>query len=197
MRGTGHLIQSEQYPGSTDKIMDEARYQGNFIHHKLINSLAWHQLSELRGMKVMIISDSTIDPTAKFPYLHDDVAVVAMPQSTLQQRAALMASIAQTVEQATPVVVMFGFLDHLDLEGHLTKLQSPNVAMQDIHDAIVSLYHGCMDTRNKLLSVYTRVIFVSSPGYREWPLALQKVTAMVALMYRRLEVTLCGGDMKT
>ena len=91
---------------------------------------------------------------------------------------------------------MFGFLDHLDLEGHLTKLQSPNVAMQDIHDAIVSLYHGCMDTRNKLLSVYTRVIFVSSPGYREWPLPLQKVTSMVALMCRRLEVTLCVGDMK-
>ena len=84
MRGTGHLIQSEQYPGSTDKIMNEARSQGNFIHHKLIKSLAWHRLSELRGMKVMVISDSTIDPTANFPYLDDDVAVVAMPQSTLQ-----------------------------------------------------------------------------------------------------------------
>ncbi len=162
-------------PGSTYKVMDEMRYQGNFIHHRLINSLAWHQLNELRGMKVIIVSDSTIDPTVNFPYLHDDVAVVAMPQSTLQQRAALMASITQTIEQATPIVIIFGFIDHLDLEGHLKNLLSPNVAKQDVHDAIVSLYHGCLDARNNLVSTYTRVIFVSCRGYREWPQALQKV----------------------
>ncbi len=196
MRGTGLLIQSEHYPGSTDKVMDDLRSQGNFTHHRLINSLAWHQLNELRGMKLIIVSDSTIDPTVNFPYLHDDVAVVAMPQLTLQQRAALMASITQTIEQATPIIIMFGFIDHLDLEGHLKKLLSPNLAMQDIHDAIVSFYHGCLDARNKLVSTYTRVIFVSSPGYWEWPQALQKVTALVASMYRKLEVTLCAGNMK-
>ena len=142
MRGTGHLNQSEQYPGTTDEVMNEARCQGNFSHHRLVNSLAWHQLNELRGMKVIIISDSTIDPTVNFPYFQNDVAVVAKLQSTLQQHAALMASITQTIEQATPVVIILGFMDHLDLEGHLKKLLSPNVTIQDIHDAIRSAYVG-------------------------------------------------------
>ncbi len=119
-----------------------------------------------------------------------------MPQSTLQQRAALMASITQTIEQTSPIIIMLGSKDHLDLEGHLKRLLLPNVAMQDIHDAINSIYHGCTDATNKLVSAYTRVIFLVSPGYREWSEALQKVTAMVALMYRKLEMTLCGGNMK-
>ncbi len=46
------------------------------------------------------------------------------------------------------------------------------------------------------MSTYTRVIFVSSPGYREWPQGLQKVTAMVAVVYRKQETTLCAGNMK-
>ncbi len=182
MRGTGHLNQSEQPPGCTEKVLNAARYQGNFSHHRLKNSLAWHQLNELRGVKAIIIIDSAIDPTVNFPYLHDDVAVLAMPQSTLPQRAALMASITQTIEQAIPIIIMLGFIDHLDLEGHLKRLLSPNVAMQDIHAAITSIYHGCTDARKKLVSAYTKVIFLSSPGSREWPEALQKVTAMVALM---------------
>ncbi len=41
----------------------------------------------------------------------------------------------------------------------------------------------------------TRVIFVSGPGYKRWPEALQKVIATVAVMYRSLETTICGGDM--
>ncbi len=39
MRGTGHLNHSEQFPGSTDRVVDEERY-GNFSNHRLVNSLA-------------------------------------------------------------------------------------------------------------------------------------------------------------
>ncbi len=49
--------------------------------------------------------------------------------------------------------------------------------------------------QNKLLGERTRVVFVSGPGYKSWPLALQKMIATVALMYRSLESTLCGGYM--
>ena len=66
---------------------------------------------------------------------------------------------------------------------------------QDIHDAVWRINQGCTDVRNKLLGERTRVVFFSGPGYKSWPAALQKVIATVALMYRSLETTLCGGDM--
>ncbi len=66
MRGTGHLNHSEKYPGSTDRVADEERYDGNFSHHRLVNSLAWYQLNEFRGMKAIVLSDSTLDPRASF-----------------------------------------------------------------------------------------------------------------------------------
>ncbi len=72
MRGTGHLNFSEQYPGSMDRVAEEERYNGNFSHHRLVNSLAWYQLNELRGMKAIILSDSTFDPTTSFPYLQSE-----------------------------------------------------------------------------------------------------------------------------
>ena len=126
-------------------------------------------------MKIIIVTDSMIDPTTHFPYLHQDVALIAMPQSTLQQRAALMATISDAIEQVTPIIVMFGCDDHLDLKGHLKKLFAKNVTTQDIHDAVLCIHQGCMDVRNKLLGDRTRVIFVSGPGYKSWPVALQKV----------------------
>ena len=48
MRSIGHLNHFEQYPVSTDRVADEKRYDSNFSHHRLVNSLAWYQLNELR-----------------------------------------------------------------------------------------------------------------------------------------------------
>ena len=133
MRGTGFLKQVEQYPGSTGLIMDLERYERNYTHLRLANSIALYCLNEFRGMKIIIVPDSMIDPTTHFPYLHQDVSLVAMPQSTLQQRAALVATISDALEQVTPVIVMLGFDDHLDLNEHLKKLFAKNVTTQDIH----------------------------------------------------------------
>ena len=135
MRGTGYLKQIEQYPGSTDLIMDPERYEGNYTHLRLANSIAWYRLNEFRGMKIIIVADSMIGPTTHFPYLHQDVALVAMPQSTLQQRAALVAATSDAIEQVTPIIVLLGFDDHLDLNGHLKKLFAKNVTTHYIHDA--------------------------------------------------------------
>ncbi len=164
MRGTGYLMQTEQYPSSLEKVVSEKRYEGNFGHHRLINSLAWHQLNELRGVKILIVSDSTLDPITQFPYLHRDVAVIAMPQSTLQQRAALVSVISEVIGQANPIIVILGFFDHLDLQGHLKKLLADNVTTEDVYEAVVSIRSGCTEARRKLSSVMTRVLFVSGPG---------------------------------
>ncbi len=193
MRGTGYLMQSEQYPSSLDAVANTKRYDGNFSHHRLVSSLAWYQLNELRGVKILIISDSTLDPATHFPYLHRDVALIVMPQSTLQQRAALAATISETIEQANPIVVMFGFFDHLDLQGHFKKLLADNVTTEDLYEAVVSIRNGCSDARKKLQNEMTRVLFVAGPGYNQWPASIQKVIAIVALMYRDVEATLCGG----
>ncbi len=147
-------------------------------------------------MKVIVVTESMIDPTTHFPYFHQDVAL--MPQSTLQQRAALVVTISHAktpIGKVTPIVVMFGSNDHLDLNGHLKKLFANNFSAQDIHDAVLCIHQGCTEVSNKLLSEITRVVFVSGPGYKSWPEALQKVIATIALMYRSLETTLCGGDM--
>ncbi len=103
-----------------------------------------------------------------------------------------MAAISDDIEQVTPIIVMLGFDDNLDLNGHLKKLFAKNVTTQDIHDAVLCIDQGCTDARSKLLGERTRVVFVSGPG---WPEALQKVIATVALMFCSIETTLCGGDM--
>ncbi len=91
-----------------------------------------------------------------------------MPQSTLQQRAALVSVIIETIEQGNFIVVMLGFLDHLDLQGHLKKLLADNVLTEDIYQAIVSVRNGCSDTRKKLSNDMTRVLFIAGPGYNQW-----------------------------
>ena len=117
-----------------------------------------------------------------------------MPQSTLQQRAALVSVISEVIGQANPIIVMLGFLDHLDLQGHLKNLLADNLTTQDIYDAAASIRNVCSEARRKLSNVMTRVLLVSSPGYVHWPKSLQKVVAVVALMYRDVESTLSGGN---
>ncbi len=142
-----------------------------------------------------MVVGSIIDPTTHLLYLHQDVALIAMPQSTLQQRAALVATLSVSIEQLTPIILMFGSDDHLDLNVHMKKLFAKNVTTQDIQDAVLCIHQGCTDARNKLLGERTKVVFVSVPGNLSWPEALQKVIATVALRYRSLETTQCGGVM--
>ena len=40
----------------------------------------------------------------------------------------------------------------------------------------------------------TRVLFVAAPSYNQWPASIKEGIAIVALMYRDVEATLCGGN---
>ena len=78
------------------------------------------------------------------------------------------------------------------IQGHLKNLLADNVTTEDIYEAVVSIRNGCSEARRKLSNVMTRVLFVSDPGYVHWPKSLQKVVAVVALMYRDVESTQCA-----
>ncbi len=182
-------MQSEQYPSSLDAVASAARYDGNFSHHRLVSSLAWYQLNELRGVKILICSYSTLDPATHFSYLHRDVVLIVMHQSTLQQRAVLVSTVSETIEQANPIVVMLGFFDHLDLQRHLKRLLATNVTTKDLYEAVVSIRNGCSDARKKLQNEMTRILFVSGPGYNRWPASIKKVIAIVAPDVQR-----CGDN---
>ncbi len=85
MSGARHLRKDQRYPSNVEKIENSARYQNECGPHRFVNSLAWYTFKEIKGKKVLIVSDSTLNPLASYPYLHKDVALVAMPQATLQQ----------------------------------------------------------------------------------------------------------------
>ncbi len=53
-----------------------------------------------------------------------------MPQASLQQRAAFVSTLDELVEEVTPIVVMLGFIDHLDINGLLKKLKDPNAGAE-------------------------------------------------------------------
>ncbi len=195
MSGTRYLRKEQKYPSDIDRVLSLTRYHNDFGTSRLINSLAWYTLRELRGKKILIVSDSTINPLIHFPYLHKDVALISMPQSTLQQRAALVLALSELLDQVTPIVVMLGFIDHLDLNGDYKSLRDPTVGTEDIAKAVTNLYEGCREAKTALKNEWRRTVFVAGPGFKQWPAALQKVTAVVALMYREIEATTCGGMM--
>ena len=151
-------------------------------------------MRELRDKKILIVSDSTINPLVHFPYLHKDVALISKPQSTLQQRAALVLALSELLDQVMPIVVMLGFMDHLDLNGHYKNLRDPIVGTDDIAKAVITLHEGCCEARTALKNECKRTVFLAGPGYHQWPAALQKVTAVVALMYREIGATTCGSS---
>ncbi len=182
-------------PGICARIRDILQ-KNEFGSHRFINSLAWYTLKELKGKKILIVTDSTLNPPASYPYLNKDVALVTMPQSTLQQRAAFVLTMNQLVEQVTPIVVMLGFTDHLDINGLQKKLKDPNASTEVVAEAVISLYEGCTEVKTALRNEWRRTIFVSGPGYKHWPEPLKKATATVALAYREIEATLFAGDMQ-
>ncbi len=100
---------------------------------------------------------------------------------------------SQVMEQVTPIVVMLGFVDHLDLNGNYKSLPDPNVGTDDVPKAVVTLYKGYREARTALKNEWRRTVFIAGPGYKQWPEALQKATAVVALMYREVEATTCGS----
>ena len=118
MSGTRYLKKDQKYPSNIDKVLSLTRYHNDFGTNRFINSLTWYTLGELRGKKILILTDPTVKPQVYFPYLHKNVALISMPQSTLQQRAALVLALIELLEQVTPIVVMLGFADHLDLNGN-------------------------------------------------------------------------------
>ncbi len=54
--------------------MSQTRYMNDHYHLFLLNSLAWYNLRDLRWKKIIIISDSTMNPLDDAPYLRKDVA---------------------------------------------------------------------------------------------------------------------------
>ncbi len=119
-----------------------------------------------------------------------------MPQSTLQQRAAFVLTMNELVEQVTPIVVMLGFSDHLDINGLQKKLKDPNAGTEVVAQAVISLCEGCAEVKTALRNEWRRTIFVSGPGYKHWPEPLKKATTTVAVAYREIEATLFAGDMQ-
>ena len=134
-----------------------------------------------------------------------------MPQSTLQQRAAFVLTMNELVEQVTPIVVMLGFSDHLDINGLQKKLKDPNAGTEFVAEAVISLNaiqadhclghclgfgEGCAEVKTALRNEWRRTIFVSGPRYKHWPEPLKNATATVALAYREIEATLFAGDMQ-
>ncbi len=102
-------------------------------------------MKESRVEKILILSDRTINPLVQFPYLHKDVALIAIPQSTLQRRAALVLALNELLEQVTILVVMLGSVDHLDLNGNYKSLGDPNLGTDEVAKAVVNLYDGCRE----------------------------------------------------
>ncbi len=180
----GGVLQSDRYPGDNSLVFDETRYSGDRHHLCLLNSLGWIDLKNFRGKKIVILSESTMNPL---------VAHVCMPGSTIQQRAALMKMIQRKTLQVNPLIILFGVTDHLDIGGHLKKLLQPLVAAVDIGAAVLSLYRATMTARTELKDHWQRTIVVTGPGYKEMPLGIQKVLAGMSLTYRATEFVIMGG----
>ena len=134
-----------------------------------MNSLAWYSFRELRGKKILILTDSTIKHQDHFPYFHKDAALISMPPSALQQKAALVLALSVLFEQVTPIVVMLGFVDHLDSGGNYKTLRDPNAGTDDVAKAIVSLYDVCREVRNALKNEWRRTVFFAGQGHKQWP----------------------------
>ncbi len=62
MSGTRYLRKEQKYPSNIDRVLTSTRYHNDFGTNRFINSLAWYTLRELRGKKILILSDSTINP---------------------------------------------------------------------------------------------------------------------------------------
>ncbi len=70
MTSDGGVLQTDRYPGDMSLVLDEARYAGDSHHLCLLNSLGWIDLKDLRGKKIIVLSDSTMNPLIDAPYLH-------------------------------------------------------------------------------------------------------------------------------
>ena len=142
MSDTRHLRKDQRYPSNTERIESSSRYQNKFGPHRFINSLAWYSLKEMEGKEILNVSHSTLNPLISYPYRHKDVALVAMPQTTLQQRAAFFFTINELLEQMTPILVILGFTDHLDLNGWHKKLKDPNAGTEVVAEAVEEVRVG-------------------------------------------------------
>ena len=129
--------------------------------------MAWYTLRELRGKNILVLTDSTMSPQVYSPYLHKDVPLMSMPQSTLQQRAALVLALSELLDQVIPIVVMMGFVDHLDLKENYKSLKYPNAGAVHIAKAVISLHDGCKEVKNALTNEWRRTIFIAGPGYKQ------------------------------
>ncbi len=67
MSGTRHLRKDQRYPSNVEKIEKFARYQNEFGPHRFVNLLAWYTLKEIKGKKILLVSDSTLNPLASYP----------------------------------------------------------------------------------------------------------------------------------
>ncbi len=114
MANTGDIQHCEKYPSEMDLIMSQTRYMNDHHHLFLLNPLAWYNFRDLRWKKVIIISDSTMNPLDDTPHLHKDVAHICMPSATVQQRAALLKMLQRRTKQINPIIILFGVMDHLD-----------------------------------------------------------------------------------
>ncbi len=108
-----------------------------------------------------------MNPLDDAPYLHEDVAHICMYGATIQQRAALLKMIQRKTMQINPIIILFGVMDHLDVEGHLATLMSENMTLQQIEAAAMSIYKGMMHARAALKDDWQRVLAVSGPGYKQ------------------------------
>ncbi len=86
-----------------------------------------------------------------------------------------MLALDELLQQFTPIVVMLGFVDHLDLTGNYKSLRDPYAGNDDVAEAVISLYNGCRDVRNALKNEWSRAVFIGGPGYKQWPKPCKKL----------------------
>ncbi len=190
MSGTRHLRKDQRFLSNTEKMNSSTKYQSEFGSHLFINSLVWYTLREITGKQILVVSQLLVS----YPYLLENVALVALSPASLHQRAAIVLTLNELVEQLTHKVVMFGFVDHLDLKSLYKIPKGPNAGTEVVAEAVISLYEGCAEVKAAVKNEWRRTIFLPGSEYKQWPEPFKRAT--VALAYREVEATLTAATCK-
>ena len=101
-------------------------------------------------------------------FLYPDSALLVVPQSTIRQRVNVAKKCMNMEPDAgdLPMLVFMGFVDHLDMKRLLEPLLGPSYNETGVRKALEILIQEIEYAVSQFNTEFTRVIFVSSPGYK-------------------------------
>ena len=165
----------------------------------------------LRRARYKLIIDATFLKNVPIDNVLSDVIVMTIPLSRIPEMAEVVVTmfdpeVTGTYRKPPPKRVIFSnVLDHLACEGLMTRLselknRNPTTVQRTVVlNAAINLARAMEEAQQKMGSKLNTVsLFVTPPGFNQWPSALQRFVYLVmeVCQCRGVDFAICAPNMR-